>query len=46
MTLTVIVKYATTISGVWALIGPSAVRSRNALMERVTVIIIWIVKDH
>ena len=46
MTLTVQVKYATIISGVWALIGTSAVRSRHALMEKGTVIIIWIVKDH
>ena len=45
MTLTVLVKYATTISGVWAQIGPAA-RSHRALMERVTVMIILSVKDH
>ena len=46
MTLTAQVKNATTISVVWAQIGPSAARSHHALMERVTVIIIWIVKGY
>ena len=46
MTLTVLVKYATTISGVWAQIGPAAARSHHALKERGTVIIIWTVKAY
>ena len=46
MTLIVLVRYATTISGVLAQNGPPAARSHHALMERVTVMIIWIVKAY